>query len=169
MSMGAYLRRFSLHRMADLIRKPVASMKRLAIHLDLLVYSMLLLLAAAGAATLALDNVGKAFDDGATGAGNKIEVQRVYLTRADYGAYLPTLARLNPGVGFALSQDGSSVLMTIGDEELFPDFLMALHTLQAFKPSVAWELVEMCAKKCSEEQVVASAIVKGFTQEIYKP
>lgn len=168
MNMDAYFRRLRLHRLADLIREPVTRMKRFAIHLDLLVYSILLVLMAAGAAALALDKVGMVFDDG-TGAGNRIEVQRVYLMRSDYGAYLPTLARLNPGVGFALSQDGSAILLTIGDEELFPDFLMALHTLQAFKPSVAWELVEMCAKKCPDEQVVARAIVKGFTQEIYKP
>lgn len=144
-----------------------ARLKRFHIHLDLLLYCILLIAASVAAFALSLGKLGEMIEGSVT-VKSPIDVQRVYLRRADYGEYLPTMTRLNPGVRFALSQDGSSVVLMVSDEELFPDLLMAMHTLQAFKPNVAWELVELCAKNCPDE-LVARAVVKGFTQEVYRP
>ena len=142
-------------------------MKRLPLYLDLVLYCAVLIVAAAGAGMLALDKIGDVIKDTSASQAS-IEVKRSYLSAADYAEYLPTLTRLNPGVGIALSPDGSAVVLMVSDEDLFPDLMMALHTLQAFKPGVAWDLIEMCAKKCPDE-AVARAIVKGFTQEIRNP
>jgi|GEM_PF-7106474 len=96
----------------------------------------------------------------------KIAVKRFYLRNNDYLEYAPTLIRLNPGVTFSLAQDGNALAVAIGDEDLFPDMMMALHTLQSFKPSVGWEMIEFCARKCKDDGVISRAVVKGFTQEI---
>jgi hypothetical protein len=99
--------------------------------------------------------------------GNKIVVQRFYLASKDYLEYSPTLARLNPGVSFALDQQSNALVLTINNEELFPDLMMALHTLQAFRPGIAWEVNELCIKACPGN-AVARVAVKGFKQELHQ-
>lgn len=92
-------------------------------------------------------------------------VRRIYLVQADYQGYVATLSRLNPGVQIGVLKSEDAIDIAISDEELFPDFMMALHTLQSFKPGMAWELVELCVRKCPEN-TVSRAVVRGFKQEI---
>lgn len=98
-------------------------------------------------------------------SGHGGEVQRLYLDQKDYLEYSPTLGRLNPGVVFTVNQADGALWLTIGNEELFPDLMMALHTMQSFRPGVAWEMVEMCVRTCPDK-AVARVAVKGFRQEI---
>jgi hypothetical protein len=93
------------------------------------------------------------------------EVRRLYLDKKEYLEYSPTLSRLNPGVVFSVNEADGSMLLTIGNEELFPDLMMAMHTMQSFRPGVAWEMVEMCVRTCPDK-AVARVAVKGFKQEI---
>lgn len=141
-------------------------LKRPPLHLDLWLHGGGMALLAAGAVSLAALKVSELFgEEGKAGTWGEIQVRRVYLNRGDYLEYIPTLTRLNPGVRFSLNQEGNAVVLSIADEQLFPDLMMSLSTLQSFKPRVAWDLEELCAKKCSDE-AVARAVVKGFTQEI---
>ncbi len=94
-----------------------------------------------------------------------VEVRRLYLDRKDYQEYAPTLGRLNPGVLFAVNEADGGMVLTIANEELFPDLMMALHTMQSFRPGVAWEMTEMCVRTCPDK-AVARVAVKGFKQEI---
>lgn len=113
----------------------------------------------------AANQMADAFTAGPQHWGQEVKVSRIYLTQADYADYLSTLARLNPGVRFTMNRENNAIVLSIADEQLFPDFMMSLSTLQAFRPSVAWDLVELCAKKCPDD-AVAMAVVQGFTQEI---
>lgn len=144
-------------------------MKWLPHNLDLILPGLVLAICALGAVILTAHKAYDVIDFASKkyfSDSNKIGVQRTYLSRSDYFEYAPTLVRLNPGVGFVVSQnDDSAVVMTISNEELFPDLMMALHTLQSFKPGVAWEMVEFCVRKCPEG-AIARASVKGFKQEI---
>lgn len=146
-------------------RRPL---KWLPHNLDILLPSLVLAIFAFGVVILtthkAYDVISFAFGKHVTNS-DKIGVQRVYLAGSDYLEYAQTLVRLNPGVGFAVSQGDSAIVMTINGEELFPDLMMALHTLQAYKPGVAWEMVELCVRKCPDGSI-ARASVKGFKQEI---
>lgn len=141
--------------------------RRLPYNLDLILPSVVLLGVALALATLALGKAGELSDAGLLPAGRgggAIKVQRLYLDRGEYQEYSPTLARLNPGVNVTAGADGA-LMLAIVNEELFPDLMMALHTLQSFKPGVAWEMVEFCVRTCPEK-AVARVVVKGFKQEL---
>lgn len=97
-----------------------------------------------------------------------IFVKRLYLGREDYLEYSPTLTRLNPGVVFAISKSNDAMTLVINNEELFPDLMMGLHTMQSFRPGVAWEITEMCVKACPDKEI-ARVSVKGFKQELRQP
>jgi hypothetical protein len=147
-----------------------ALMRRWPYNADLIVLCVLLSVTAMGAAMLTASKAGQLLghvvSQANTSADRKAEVKRLYLSASAYQDYAPTLIRLNPGVTFSLTHQGTALALEIKDPDLYPDLMMALHTMQAFKPSVAWEMNEFCAHKCHGEGIVARAIVKGFTQEI---
>lgn len=168
--MSARFRDAALQGVARYTAGLAASARRLPHNLDLIVLIVALLAGAVGAVVLAAAKSGAvlahlASSVAARGA-DTVEIRRTYLVRDEYQEYAPTVVRLNPGVQFSLNQDGTALVMSIASQELYPDLMMALHTLQAFKPGVAWEMVEFCAHRCGDNAVVARAVVKGFTQEI---
>jgi len=119
----------------------------------------------AGAVFFTLSKLTDFFQtDGSVWSG-AVQVRRIYLAQADYIEYIPTIARLNPGVAFSVAPDGKGLLLSVADEQLFPDLMMGLNSLQAFKPSIAWDLEELCVKKCGDD-IVAKILVQGFTQEM---
>lgn len=145
-------------------------MRRWPYHLDLIVLCVALSAAAMGAAMLTSAKAARLLANIVSQhhakAEAKAQVKRIYLPANTYQDYAPTLIRLNPGVTFSLTHNGTALALEIADDDLYPDLMMALHTLQSFKPSVGWEMAEFCAHKCNGEKVVARAVVKGFTQEI---
>lgn len=137
-------------------------------HLDCIIPCLLVSGVAVMCAALMLHKAGSvlALLKSGPGAHSKpIAVQRIYLDRKDYLEYAPTMTRLNPGVSFAVDQASATLTLTINDEELFPDLMMALHTLQSFRPGVAWDMSELCVKTCPDK-AIARVAVKGFKQEL---
>ncbi len=157
-----------MNRLQDLAKR-LSSKRWLPNHLDLMLPGIVLSILAVGVLVLTIHkglSVANAiWPVQKSASGNEVEVQRIYLAQTDYLEYAPTLGRLNPGVAFATSQADGTLTLSIVNEEMFPDLMMALHTMQSFKPGVAWEMVELCVRTCPDK-AVAQVAVKGFKQEM---
>ncbi|MES2261599.1 MAG: hypothetical protein V4724_24030 [Pseudomonadota bacterium] len=158
----------SKKRSAGMLSRKMQTIKWLPFNLDIIVPCAVLLMASIIVVILTIsktaDIMGSRFLN-KDHAAHAIKVQRIYLDRGEYLEYSPTLARLNPGIAFTLEKTGGILVLAINNEELFPDLMMALHTLQSFKPGVAWEMDEFCVRTCPDK-AVARVTVKGFKQEL---
>lgn len=147
-----------------------AVFKRLPYGFDLVLLCLLLTALALGVVTLTTSKAAQVLAHARATLHRideaKVGVKRTYLAENAYQEYAPTLVRLNPGVSFTVKPGTNQLEIAINDEELYPDLMMALHTVQSFKPSVGWEMVEFCIHKCHSDTVIARAVIKGFTQEI---
>lgn len=136
-------------------------------HLDRIIPCTIISLMAIISAILLIHKIANVLDlaKAKESGRNPIPIQRIYLGSADYLEYSTTLIRLNPGVTFTAEKSNAVMTLAISDDELFPDLMMALHTMQSFRPGVSWEMVEFCVRTCPEK-AVARVTVKGFKQEL---
>lgn len=92
-------------------------------------------------------------------------VDKKPLAAPDYQSAANVLAKNNSAVQVELSPPRTSIVISIKDPALLPEFVYALVTIQAFRQGVAWSATRLCLSKC-EGGKAASTEITGYTQAI---
>lgn len=87
------------------------------------------------------------------------------LAAADYQSAADVLAKNNSAVQVSLSRTKTSIVLSIKQPALLPEFIYALVTMQSYRQGVAWNAGQICLNKC-EGGAAASAEITGYTQAI---
>ena len=92
-------------------------------------------------------------------------IEKKPLGPADYQSAANIIAKNNPAMQVALSKTRDSILISMKDPALLPEFMYALSTIQSFRHGVAWNANTLCLNKC-EGGGAASAEITAYTQAI---
>lgn len=92
-------------------------------------------------------------------------VDKKPLIAADYQSAANVIAKNNSAVQVALSRNRTSILLSVKEPALLPEFIFALSTVQSYRQGVAWNAGLICLNKC-EGGAAASAEITGYTQAI---
>ncbi len=87
------------------------------------------------------------------------------LTSADYQSAANIIAKNNSAVQVSLSAARKSIVISVKDPALLPEFMYALTTIQSYRQGVAWNASKLCLNKC-ESGNAATAEFTGYTQSI---
>lgn len=75
------------------------------------------------------------------------------------------LAAANPAVKVTLGQSKNSVIVSVTDPALMPEWFYLLSTVQSYRGGLIWTADRICLKKCDAGQA-AFAELKAYTQEV---
>ena len=92
-------------------------------------------------------------------------VEKKPLAAADYQSAANVIAKNNPAVQVTLSRARTSILLSVKDPALLPEFIYAMVTIQSYRSGVAWNAGRLCLNKC-EGSNAATAEITGYTQAI---
>lgn len=87
------------------------------------------------------------------------------LIGADYQSAANIIAKNNSAVQVSLSRTRNSILISIKEPALLPEFIYALSTIQSYRQGVAWSATQICLNKC-DGSMAATAEITGYTQAI---
>lgn len=92
-------------------------------------------------------------------------VEKKTLAAADYQSAANVIAKNNPAVQVSLSRARTSIVLSVKDPALLPEFIYAMVTIQSYRSGVAWSAGHLCLNKC-EGSNAATAEITGYTQAI---
>ena len=92
-------------------------------------------------------------------------VDKKPLIASDYQSAANVIAKNNPAVQVELPTARGSIVISIKDPSLLPEFVYALVTIQSFRQGVAWNATRICLSKC-EGSKAATTEITGYTQAI---
>lgn len=82
-----------------------------------------------------------------------------------YAEAIAVLAGANPAVRVSLGRNKDSVLVSVADPNLMPEWFYLLSTVQSYRAGLIWTAERICLKKC-EAGDAAFAELKAYTQEV---
>ena len=92
-------------------------------------------------------------------------VEKKILAPADYQSAANVIAKNNPAVQVTLSRARTSIILSVKDPALLPEFIYAMVTIQSYRSGVAWNAGRLCLNKCDGSSA-ATAEITGYTQAI---
>lgn len=90
-----------------------------------------------------------------------LKLSKSPITAGQAKALAERVATLNPATKISVS--GSTLVVSIQDPSLFPEFISALSSVQAANSEIMWETRYMCLNAC-QSGTTARIEVTGFTQ-----
>lgn len=149
------------------ISDPVALVKEVLRDAGLAVPALLLAAAIGvyGVAVKAKEVAQVAKEMAVSDGGTSAKLDKQYLAEADYRQQYEIFGRTNPAVKFQLSPDKKGLVVSVGDTQLFPEWLYALYSLQSYSKNVLWEATDICLAKCGDGSA-AQAVIKAYSQSI---
>ncbi len=92
-------------------------------------------------------------------------IDKKALLPADYQSAANVIAKNNSAVQVSLSRARNSIIVSIKEPALLPEFIYAMVTIQSYRTGVAWSAGHLCLNKCDGGNA-AQAEITGFTQAI---